>query len=274
MIVTQNGDGVNMKFNLPRNSSRVHHREKCEAIMHREIEVIIEENRIEKLHITDDYVQAERLRDAGQTVLIYLHKGNRQQDFSSFRYAVEDPETVDGVFAERVVRRHLNLPWTILETNRCIVRETVESDAEAIVTMYQDREVAKYMPPLPTNLEDVRDMITAYHKEIYELYEFGIWTIIEKSTGQIIGRAGLEMKEEGPELGYMIDAPWRNRGYATEVCKAILNYAREELGIKEMLAFVQLHNEASLTVCWKLGFTSKEMVERDRKVYSKMNRTL
>lgn len=248
-----------MKFNLPRNSSRIHYREKCKAIMHREIKVIIEENRIEKLHITDDCVQAGRLRDAGQAVLIYLHEGNRQQDFSSFHYAVENPEEVDAVFAERVVRRHMDLPWKILETNRCIVRETVESDAEAIATMYLDEEVAKYMPPLPASKEELRDIITAYRKKIYELYELGIWTVIEKSTGHIIGRAGIEIKEDGSELGYMIGKTWQNKGYATEVCEAILKYAKEELNLEEVSACVQADNVASIAVCEKLRITYKKV---------------
>ncbi len=224
----------------------------------REVEISIGQNRIERLYITDDLQEANRLKGIGAPVLIYLHEGNRQQDFSSFHYAVENPEEVDAVFAERVVRRHMDLPWKILETNRCIVRETVESDAEAIVTMYLDEEVAKYMPPLPASIEELRDIITAYREEIYRLYEFGIWTVIEKATGQVIGRAGLEMKEEGPELGYMFDVSRRNQGYATEVCKAILRYAKEELGIDKVVARVKSGNKTSLSVCRKLGFFIKK----------------
>ena len=46
----------------------------------------------ETLYVTDQKDTAEALRRAGEAVLIYLHSGNRNQDFSSYLFAVEDPE--------------------------------------------------------------------------------------------------------------------------------------------------------------------------------------
>ena len=41
----------------------------------------------ETLYVTDQKDTAEALRRAGEAVLIYLHSGNRNQDFSSYLFA-------------------------------------------------------------------------------------------------------------------------------------------------------------------------------------------
>ncbi len=241
------------------------------------LEVPFDENQIERLFVTDDAELAAEYQAEGEAVLIYLHKGNQAQDFSAFPYAVEEPETIDVSYARRIIQRNLGLPWTILETERLLVRETVEEDAEAFVELYRDPQVSRYMEPLmgcvgelPHNMEALREHISAYRKNMYGFYEFGIWTVIEKTTGQIVGRAGIEMHEDAkePDLGYMIGANWRRKGYATESCQAVINYAYEELGLTSLLAFVQPANKASLGLCEKLGFTYDKTVARKSVEYS------
>ncbi len=252
------------------------------------LEVTLDENQIERLFVTDDAELAMEYQTEGEAVLIYLHDGNREQDFSAFPYVVEEPEAIDVNYAKRIIQRSLRLPWTILETERLLVRETVEEDAEAFVELYRDPQVSCRMEPLTEcregsmceaqqeetechakavpreGLRDLQEQISAYRKNMYGFYEFGIWTVVEKATGQIIGRAGIEMHEEAeaPDLGYMIGVKWQGKGYATEACQAILNYAREELGLEKLLAFVQPENGASLGLCNKLGFAVEKMVVR------------
>ena len=57
-----------------------------------------------------------------------------------------------------------------------------------------------------------------------------------------------------PYLGYMIGTPWQGRGIAYEVCKAILDYGREELGFEQVALLVDKDNEASIGLADKLGF--------------------
>ena len=48
--------------------------------------------------------------------------------------------------------------------------------------------------------------IQDYIKNVYEFYGFGMWTVVEKASGQVIGRAGVSYREgfSLPELGFMI----------------------------------------------------------------------
>ena len=97
--------------------------------------------------------------------------------------------------------------------------------------------------------------IRDYIKNQYGFYDYGVWTVIEKEGGKIIGRAGLSVRpgEEDPELGFLIGVPWQGKGYATEICKAIIAYAQEEMEAKGVIAYVQPDNKASIRVCEKVG---------------------
>lgn len=72
----------------------------------------------------------------------------------------------------------------------------------------------------------------AYIENMYRFYGYGMWLVFEKKTGTLIGRAGVEHREElngDMELGYAIRTSFQQQGYAYEVCQAIMQYAGEEL---------------------------------------------
>ena len=58
---------------------------------------------------------------------------------------VEGFEEVDMIFLQRVYERHFNIPWTILETKRCIVRELELSDMDDLFSMYAEPVMTDYM---------------------------------------------------------------------------------------------------------------------------------
>ncbi len=61
---------------------------------------------------------------------------------------VEGFEEVDMTFLQRVYERHFNIPWTILETERCIVRELELSDLDDLFSMYAEPGMTDYMEGL------------------------------------------------------------------------------------------------------------------------------
>ena len=64
------------------------------------------------LYVTDDPGTAEELKSKGEAVLIYLHEGNKEQDFAGFLYAVEDPDNLDPEYAVKVYQRMKGCPGT------------------------------------------------------------------------------------------------------------------------------------------------------------------
>ncbi len=215
------------------------------------------------LYVTDDSGKAKELRESGEAVLVHLHEGNRNQDFSDFLFAVEDPDWSDTDYQERVFRRLKNLPWRILETERCLIRETTVADVDAFYEIYANPAITRYMEGLYPDPEQERQYVKEYIEKIYTYYEYGVWTVVEKESGSVIGRAGLSARAgyREPELGFLIGADWQQRGYAEEVCRGILEFAGSRLGFERVQVLVQTGNEPSLRLCRKLGFCGEERVE-------------
>ena len=70
--------------------------------------------------------------DGKASVGFWDRNGGGQQDLSGASYLVEDLEDADQKFLEQVVRRHLGLPWKIVETRRLQIREFAEEDADQV----------------------------------------------------------------------------------------------------------------------------------------------
>lgn len=216
------------------------------------------------LWISDDSCVTKRLLASGRYVLAFLHEGNAADDFSLCRFACENLAELETGYLDRVWRRYVRLPWDILETERCLVRETTEEDVEDFYRIYSDPSITEYMEGLYEDPEQERAYARDYIDQVYNFYNFGLWTVVDKRSGEVIGRAGIYYREGyvEPELGFLIAKPWQGRGYATEVCEAIITYAREELGFSRTLAFVHPENAASLHICRKLGLEIHDRREK------------
>lgn len=62
------------------------------------------------------------------------------------------------------------------------------------------------------------------------------------------------------ELGYTVFPEFRRRGYATETCRAMLEWAQRDHGVQRFIASVEPSNGPSLRVLEKLGFESLDLL--------------
>lgn len=217
------------------------------------------------LYVTDEKEAYVSLREEGCYVLPYLHDGVKSEDFPGASWLVEDYEKMDKDFLELVYRRLAGLPWDILETKRCRVREMTVEDVDSFYRIYAEPSITEYMEDLSADRDKEIANIKDYIEKIYAFYGYGMWTVLEKESGAVIGRAGISWRAgyDVPELGFVIGVPWQGKGFAYEVCEAILRYAKEELAIKQVQALVQKGNEKSLRLCEKLGFVQDGEVWED-----------
>ena len=174
------------------------------------------------------------------------------------RYAVESLGELDIEYLERVRRRYNHIPWDIGETDRCLIRELSLSDLPALYELYAKPGMTDYVEPL-YDYETELEYQKAYIENMYGFYEYGMWLVFSKETGKLIGRAGLEHDE----LGYMIAPELWNQGYATEVCRFIIDYARENTDFEELYCRIDERNTASVRLAKKLGFTNSGQVDGD-----------
>lgn len=148
----------------------------------------------------------------------------------------------------------------ILETNRLCLRTFVESDCDTMTLINQDPNVMKYFPAIADRqqtLELIKRIMTHQEKYGYSLYAVEI-----KSSAELIGFVGLlhRTKEEfdahfmpSTEIGWRLSSLHWNQGYATEAALAVLDYAFNQLNLKEVVSFTVLQNKASRRVMEKIG---------------------
>lgn len=179
------------------------------------------------------------------------------EDEPVLKYLLINTGEIEEEYLERVYRRQKGIPWDILETDHCVVRELAMTDLDALYELYEKEDFGEFLEPLFDRGTE-EEYQKAYLENMYGYYEYGMWLVFHKETGELIGRAGLEPKEvqgEGQvELGYVISPEYREKGYATEVCEAILHYNRKKLFIEDVYCMIEKENVPSIRLAEKLGF--------------------
>ena len=233
----------------------------------------IDDERADKatLYITDSESVYYTLGQQDKYVLPYRHEENSNTSFAGALYVIEQMEEIDYETVNMVYRRLAGLPWDIITTKRCIIRETIVEDADSFYQIYAEPEITKYMEDLYADRDEEIAYIKDYQEKVYSFYGYGMWTVLTKD-GTVIGRAGISWREgfDCPELGFVIGVPWQRQGYAYEVCSAILTYAHKELNMTQIQALVMQGNNKSENLCRKLGFQYLRQTIIDGQIYSQM----
>jgi len=220
-------------------------------------EVQVNPAQIEKngtLVLCDSAALCDELRAQGCAVEGYLHKGNEAEKFHGLDYLVSNPGDLDRETLIKLYQRAANLPWTILETERCTLREMTEDDLPSIRRLY-DEEARRFLTPPSDDTEMERKIIRAYRYNVYRFYGFGMWVIVDRKSGEVIGRAGFDLpsgEEKDISYGYIIRPDMRRKGIAREITGAIARYVRDVLGIDRVMIYTDQDNGPSIALLHSL----------------------
>lgn len=208
-------------------------------------------------------------KELGVATMAYRNPEILNQSYSGVDMLVEGFDEVDADFLEKVWQRYHHIPWTILETSRCVIRELTLDDLDALFELYEDGEIDKYTDALYP-YEEEKAFQRAYIENMYRYFGYGLWLVFDKETGELIGRAGLEHREYHNEieleLGYIIGTKYQGKGLATEVCEAILAYAKENTGFERINTLIEDGNFISEKLSRNLGFVHEEDFELNGKI--------
>jgi ribosomal-protein-alanine N-acetyltransferase len=151
-----------------------------------------------------------------------------------------------------------------IETERLTIREFLpEADAEAMLTVYGDPEVMRFIPGGAfRGIDTVSARLKTYGRASSRR-GFSSWAVVERESGGVIGDAGFGIFEptRDIELGYTLARDCWGRGYATEAAGACLAAGLAHLGAPRIIALVDEENLASLRVAERIGMTRLETIE-------------
>lgn len=195
---------------------------------------------------------------AGITCMAYLNPDSGKQNLQTAAVVVEGFEEIDAMFLDRMYCHAHHLPALVCETERLLIKEMEKKDIPRLMEICAQETSRDACEGIAKPLTEELEGFETYRRYMYELCDMGYWCVIEKDTGEIIGRAGVEPKywdhhKTVVEMGYIIDENHRKQGFAYEACRAILQVAKER-GAVYLHCRIKKDNQPSRYLAKKLGF--------------------
>ena len=147
----------------------------------------------------------------------------------------------------------------VIETQRLQLREMTPADRPALCRILQDSEVM-YAYNGPFSDEEVDEWLERQLAR-YRQYGYGLWAVVLKATGEMIGQCGLTLQQwngrEMLEVGYLFQRSYWHQGYATEAARACMDYAFGTLNSPIVCSIIRDNNLPSKQVALRNGMTRK-----------------
>ena len=160
-----------------------------------------------------------------------------------------------------------------LHTERLLLTPFVADDVDLALEMWTDPEVVKYVCDVMTEAEIRQEMPDSTKRGGNG--GIGIWCVADRRTGEKLGDSYLlplpidkddtdfslvvmgQMPDAEIEIGFFLKRSAWGRGYATEVCKRLLQFAFQEVPLNEVVASVDEDNVASKRVLESSGLIDR-----------------
>jgi len=138
----------------------------------------------------------------------------------------------------------------VLATERLALRGPRRSDVKVIAALANDRRIAANTSriPYPYGVDDAEQFVASVNKREGEA------CFVITLDGAPIGVCSVDLREDGPELGYWLGVPYWGCGFATEAARALIDHAFGDLEHDTLISGARVNNPASRRVLEKCGF--------------------
>jgi RimJ/RimL family protein N-acetyltransferase len=148
-----------------------------------------------------------------------------------------------------------------IETERLLLRGIDQADLDGWAELMSDPDSARFIGGVMNRAGAWRSM--AAFAGCWSLKGFGMFSVVEKSSGRWIGRLGPWQPEgwPGTEVGWsLLKSAWR-QGYAAEGATAAIDWAFTNLGWSEVIHVIDVANAPSIALAERLGSTDQGACE-------------
>jgi RimJ/RimL family protein N-acetyltransferase len=142
-----------------------------------------------------------------------------------------------------------------LETERLIIREYNDSDADFIIELLNTPGWLAFIGDRKIKTTEDALKYIKFLQSSYEQHGFGMYCIVQKDGNVKIGMSGLVKRAalDHADIGFAYLPEYSGKGYAYEAAIAVKNYAVNQLKMKELLAITVPANEKSIQLIRKIG---------------------
>jgi RimJ/RimL family protein N-acetyltransferase len=148
----------------------------------------------------------------------------------------------------------------ILRTERLVVRDWVEDDAQDALQVYGSDQVTRWLAPAMSRVPDadaMRSVLRSWSDESSSsIPPVGRRAVTRASDGALIGGLSINLLppyDSDLEVGcQLVPRVWGN-GYATEAMHALMHWAFNDGGADELFAVVRPRNLHAVKVLKRLG---------------------
>ncbi len=143
-----------------------------------------------------------------------------------------------------------------------MLRELAAADAPFVLALLNEPSFIAHIGDRGVRtLEQAREYIEHGPWTRYAVHGFGLWLVERRDGGEPIGVCGLIKRDAlpDPDIGFAFRPAFWSVGYALEAASTVKAYARDVLGVPQLLAIVSPSNEPSIRLLGKLGFQFARM---------------
>lgn len=144
----------------------------------------------------------------------------------------------------------------IVQTPRAIVRHATRDDAAFILKLVNEPGWLRFIGDRDVHdLDAARAYIDERLLVNYDKLGFGMYVVNNKASNTPIGLMGFVKREtlDAPDIGYAVSETQQGKGYAFEVCSALINYGWSNLGFDKLYGYCLPDNAPSIRILEKLG---------------------
>ncbi len=151
----------------------------------------------------------------------------------------------------------------VIETGRLHLRPMTSDDVPDLLEVFGDAEAMRFYPA-PFDEARMRAWVD-WNRRSYETQGHGLWALVQRSTGEVIGDCGLVSQEvDGSpeiEVGYHVRRDLWGKGLATEAALACLEHGFTRFGFRRFVSLIHPQNAPSRRVAAKIGMTLRRETE-------------
>ncbi|MCF0061259.1 GNAT family N-acetyltransferase [Dyadobacter chenwenxiniae] len=148
-----------------------------------------------------------------------------------------------------------------ISTENFVLTKMTAADGDKYFRLSNNDNVMKFVTGHALDRQESDKMLQTFLTEYGNDTFLGRYLIEGRSSGELIGTAKLDMDGSGVEIGYRIMEEHWGKGIATEIARGLISFARQTLNAKQVIAYVNVDNAASIRVLEKAGMVNAERIE-------------